>query len=82
MRRYDSAACPQRRSSKLNLRRIDGPYLQRMPQASGRSVVSDRDGLRSTNRDLAPIHDKKYLQLHTMNGPNVLPHESTAPIFL
>ena len=31
------------RSSKLNLRRIDGPYL-RMPPASGCSVVSDRDG--------------------------------------
>jgi hypothetical protein len=38
------------RSSKLNLRRIDGPYPQRMPQASGCSVVSDRDGLRSTAR--------------------------------
>src|SRR2546421_6777829 len=32
-----------RRSSKLNLRRIDGPYLQRMPPASGCSVRSDRD---------------------------------------
>jgi hypothetical protein len=29
------------RSSKLNLCRIDGPYLQRMPPASGCSVVSD-----------------------------------------
>jgi len=38
------------RSSKLNLRRIDGPYLQRMPPASGCSVVSDRDGLRSIAR--------------------------------
>ncbi len=38
------------RSSKLNLRRIDGPYPQRMPPASGCSVVSDRDGLRSIAR--------------------------------
>jgi hypothetical protein len=38
------------RSSKLNMRRIDGPYLQRMPPASGCSVVSDRDGLRSIAR--------------------------------
>ena len=38
------------RSSKLDLRRIDGPYLQRMPPASGWSVVSDRDGLRSIAR--------------------------------
>ena len=29
------------RSSKLKLRRIDGPYPQRMPQASSCSVVSD-----------------------------------------
>ena len=38
------------RSSKLNLRRIGGPYPQRMPPASDCSVVSNRDGLRSITR--------------------------------